>query len=261
MMQVQEFDPHTPSVARVYDYLLGGKDHLPVDRAIGEQLRAIYPRAPELVAENRQFLARAIAWAVKQGIRQFIDLGCGLPTEECTHESAQAASPGARVVYVDTDPVALTHLRAFAEHGNDGVTVVNGDARDVAEVLKAVSAVIDMSVPVCLLMGCLLHYFVADEASAMVADYAAALAPGSCLVVSVGRGDGPRVERYFSTYSDSAGPVYNYSVAAFADFFGLLTLVPPGVVDASRWHPDTAETPAAEVPEAQILVAVARVGG
>src|SRR5215469_338680 len=114
MMRVQGFDPHTPSIARVYDYLLGGKDHLPADRAIGEQLVAIYPGAPELLAENRQFLARAITWAAKQGIRQFIDLGCGLPAEPSTHETAQAASPAARVAYIDTDPVALTHLRAEA---------------------------------------------------------------------------------------------------------------------------------------------------
>src|ERR1700733_3682289 len=112
MMQVHGFDPHTPSSARIYDYLLGGKDHFAVDRAIGEQLVAINPAAPELVAENRRFLARAVAWAAQQGIRQFIDLGCGMPTEPSTHESVQAVAGGARVAYVENDRVAISHLRA-----------------------------------------------------------------------------------------------------------------------------------------------------
>ena len=128
----ETFRPDIPSVARIYDYLLGGKDHLAVDRKIGEELVQIYPGVRDLVAANRRFLARAVDWAADQGVRQFIDLGCGMPTEPSTHETAQAVRPGARVAYVDTDPVALAHLRAFAEHGNDAVTVVWGDARDVA---------------------------------------------------------------------------------------------------------------------------------
>ena len=259
MMLVHGFDPHMPSIARVYDYLLGGKDHLAVDREIGEQLVAIYPEALEIVAENRQFLARAVAWAARQGISQFIDLACGMPTEPTTHEAAQAVSPGARVAYVDTDPVALTHLRAYAEHGNDAVMVVNGDARDVAGVIKAVSASIDVSAPACLVVGCLLHFFPATEARDLVAAYAAALAPGSYLVLSVGRGDGPRVDAYLSTYSDSAALVYNHPPEVFAGFFGALPLVPPGMVDARQWHPDAGEKPGAVIREGQILVGVARV--
>jgi O-methyltransferase involved in polyketide biosynthesis len=261
MMRVQGFDPHTPSIARIYDYLLGGKDHLAVDRAIGEQLVAIYPEARKIVAENRQFLARVVAWAARQGIRQFIDLGCGMPTEPSTHEIAQAACPGARVAYVDTDPVALAHLRAFAEHGNDAVTVTSGDARDVGAVLKAVSASIDVSEPACLLIGCVLHYFPAVEAREVAAGYAAALAPGSYLVLSVGRGDGPLAKAYISTYSDHAAQVYNYRTEEFARFFGSLPLVAPGVVDASQWRPDpaqTPETPAVRARQGQIIVGVAR---
>ena len=258
-MHVHGFDPHTPSMARLYDYLLGGKDHFAVDRAIGEELVAINPEALELVAENRRFLARAVAWSTRQGIRQFIDLGCGMPTEPSTHETAQAASPGARVAYVDTDPVVLAHLRAFAEHGNDAVTVTPGDASDVAAVIKAVSAGIDTSAPVCLLMGMLLHFFPAAEARALVAAYAEALAPGSYLVFSVARGDGPRVDAFFSAYPSDAAPLYNHPAAEIAAFFGPLDLVPPGIVEARRWHPDAGETPAAAVREAQIVVGVARV--
>jgi SAM-dependent methyltransferase len=259
MIRMQGFDPHTPSAARVYDYLLGGKDHLAVDREIGEQLVAVNPEARELAAENRQFLARAVAWAARQGIGQFIDLACGMPAEPGTHETAQAACADARVAYVDWDPVALAHLRAFAEHGNEAVFVADGDARDVAGVVKAVSAGIDVSAPVCLLIGFLLHFFPAAEARDLVAEYAAALAPGSYLVLSVGRGDGPRVDAFFSTYSDSAFPIYNHPPEVFASFFGALPLVPPGMVEARQWRPDAGEPPGAVIREGQTLVSVARV--
>jgi O-methyltransferase involved in polyketide biosynthesis len=261
MMRVHGFDPHTPSIARVYDYLLGGKDHFAVDREIGEELVEIYPGVRGLVAANRRFLTRAVDWAADQGARQFIDLGCGMPTEPSTHETAQAVRPGARVAYVDVDPVALTHLRAFAEHGNDAVTVAWGDARDVGAVIKAVSAGIDVSAPVCLVMGCLLHFFAADEARALVADYAAALAPGSYLVLSVGRGDGPRADAFLSAYSDSAAKAYNHTAREIAGFFGRLPLVPPGVVAASDWHPDTGEIRSVPLHVGQMVVGVARVDG
>jgi SAM-dependent methyltransferase len=259
MMRVHGFDPHMPSIARVYDYLLGGKDHLAVDREIGAQLVAINPEVLELVAENRRFLARAVAWTARQGITQFIDLACGMPAEPSTHETAAAACAGALVAYVDMDPVALAHLRAFAEHGNDAVTVAGGDARDVDKVVKAVSAHIDVSAPVCLLIGCLLHFFTAAEARDLVAEYAAALAPGSYLVASVARGDGPRVDAFFRAYYDSASPIYNHPAEEIAGFFRSLPLVPPGLVDARQWRPDAAETPGAVLREAQMLAGVARV--
>jgi SAM-dependent methyltransferase len=182
-----------------------------------------------------------------------------MPTEPSTHETAQAVRPGARVAYVDTDPIALAHLRAFAEHGNDAVTVVWGDARDVAGVIKAVSAEIDMSAPVCLVMGCLLHLFAADEARDLVAAYAAALAPGSYLVLSVSRGDGSRADAYLSVYSGSVAQAYNHPAEEIAGFFGPLPLVPPGVVAARDWHPDTGEIGAVPLDVGQMIVGVARV--
>jgi O-methyltransferase involved in polyketide biosynthesis len=257
MMRVHGFDPHTPSIARVYDYLLGGKDHFAVDREIGEELVQIYPGVRRLVEANRRFLARAVDWAADQGVAQFIDLGCGMPTEPSTHETAQAVRPGARVAYVDTDPVALAHLRAFAEHGNDAVTVMRGDALDVAGVINAVSPGIDMSAPVCLLMGCLLHFFAADEARTLVADYAAALAPGSYLVLSVARGDGSAADAGLSAYSGGVAKVYNHTAEAIAGFFGELPLVPPGVVSAHDWHPDTGEMRSVPLGMGQMIVGVA----
>src|SRR5580765_5264867 len=127
MSSVPDFDPTTPSIARVYDYLLDGKDNFAVDREAAEKLKAVAPLTVEVTRENRQFLARAVTWAANQGITQFIDLGCGMPTVPNTHETAQAIIPPARVAYIDNDPVVLTHLRALAEHGNPGVTVVDGD--------------------------------------------------------------------------------------------------------------------------------------
>jgi O-methyltransferase involved in polyketide biosynthesis len=258
-MRVHGFDPHTPSIARVYDYLLGGKDHLAADREIGEELVAIYPGVRDLVEANRRFLARAVDWAADQGVGQFIDLGCGMPTEPSTHETAQAVRPGALVAYVDTDPVALAHRRAFAEHGNDAVTVAGGDARDVAGVIKAVSPGIDVSAPVCLVMGCLLHFFAADEARDLVAAYAAALAPGSYLVLSVSRGDGSRADAYLSAYSVGVAQAYNHTAEEIAGFFGELPLVPPGVVVARDWHPDTGEMRSGPLDLEQMIVGVARV--
>ena len=261
MMRVHGFDPHTPSVARVYDYILGGKDHLAVDRELGEELVELYPGARDLAAANRRFLARAVGWAADQGIRQFIDLGCGMPAEPSTHETAQAVRPGARVAYVDTDPLALAHLRAFAEHGNDAVTVVWGDARDVAGVIKAVAESIDVSAPVCLVMGSLLHLFAADEARPLVAAYAAALAPGSYIVLSVTRGDGPQADACLSAYSGGVAQAYNHAAEEIAGFFGPLPLVPPGVVVAGEWHPDTGEIRSVPLSMGQTLVGVARVDG
>ena len=223
-----DFDPTTPSIARVYDYLLNGKDNFAVDREVAEKLLAVVPISADVMRENRQFLARATRWAAGQGISQFIDLGCGMPTEPNTHGSARTVIAEPRVAYVDNDAVVLAHLRALAAHGNPGVTVVEGDVREVAATLDAVSAGIDLSRPVCLLMGALLHFFPAAAARDLVAGYVAALAPGSYVVLSVGRGDGDAANEGFRAYSSGGNQSYNHSVPDFTSFFGDLTLVPPG---------------------------------
>ena len=256
-----DFDPTTPSIARVYDYLLNGKDNFAVDREVADKLLAVAPIAALVMRENRQFLARAARWAAEQGISQFIDLGCGMPTTPNTHQSAQAVNPDAHVAYVDTDAVVLAHLRALAAQGNPGVTVVEADVRERAATLNAVSAGIDLSQPTCLLMGALLHFFPADEARDLVAGYAAALAPGSYVVLSVGRADGDAEAKGFGTYSSTGAPTaYNHSVAEFAGFFGPLSLVPPGVADAREWHPDDEQPTPLPPRSGQSLVGVARVG-
>ena len=256
-----DFDPLVPSIARVYDYLLGGKDNFAVDRDVAQKLLAVAPIAAEVMRENRQFLARATRWAAENGITQFIDLGCGMPTAPNTHQVAQAVAPDAHVAYVDMDAVVLAHLRALAAQGNPGVLVIDGDVREVDDILNLVIASIDLSRPVCLSMGALLHFFPADDARKLVARYAAVLEPGSYVVLSIGRADGDEESQGFGTYSSaSAAQAYNHSVAEFTSFFGPLTLVPPGVIDARAWHPDDGQADPLSARPGQALVGVARVG-
>jgi hypothetical protein len=166
---VAEFDPSKPSIARVYDYLLNGKDNFAADREVAERLLAVAPLTAEVTRENRQFMARAVTWAAGRDISQFIDLGCGMPTAPNTHLTARAAIADARVAYVDNDPVVLTHLRALAGKGDPGVTVMGGDVREVDTILGAVTAGVDLTAPTCLLMGFLLHFFAPGEARDLVA--------------------------------------------------------------------------------------------
>ncbi len=233
---VAEFDPSAPSIARVYDYFLGGKDNFASDRALADRMIEMAPLVPVITRENRQFLTRAVTWAARQGIGQFIDLGCGMPTAPDTMESARAIIAGARVAYVDNDPVVLSHLKARVAKGDPGVTVVAGDVREVPVILAGAGAGIDLSAPVCLIMGYLLHFFTADAARDLVAKYTAALAPGSLLVLSAVHVDTEGSDKGFAGYSSAVAPVYNHSVVEFASFFDSLEIVPPGVGDARLWH-------------------------
>jgi O-methyltransferase involved in polyketide biosynthesis len=233
---VAEFDPRVPSIARVYDYFLGGKDNFAADRDLADQMIAIAPLVPVITRENRQFLARAVTWAANQGTGQFIDVGCGMPTTPNTLESAREVTADARVAYVDNDPVVLNHLNALIAKGHAGVTVVAGDVREVPAILDGVSTTIDLSAPVCLVMGYLLHFFPAGTARDLLAAYTAALAPGSSLVLSAIHVDRHGAEKGFDEYSTSVAPVYNHSVAEFTSFFGALEILPPGVVDARQWR-------------------------
>jgi hypothetical protein len=268
MAVVAEIDPRTPSIARVYDYLLDGTDNFPADREVAQRLLAVAPLTAEITRENRQFLARTVAWAAQAGIRQFVDLGCGMPTVPNTHGTARSVAPDARVLYLDNDAVVLNRLRELAA-GDDpttgdpviedpGLTVVDGDLRDVDATLDAVAGGIDLSAPVCLLMGFLLHFFAPEAARELVARYAAALAPGSYVVLSAGRGDSDAADSGFGAYSSAGIQVYNHSVSEFAGFFGALELLPPGVVDVRAWHPEGAVDLAPR--DGQVIAGVARVG-
>lgn len=235
---MSKFDPNTPSIARVYDYILGGKDNFAADRELAERIVSLVPLIAEQVPENRKFLARAVTWVANQGISQFIDLGCGMPTAPNTHQSVQAIISDARVAYVDIDPVVVNHLHVVLAKGNPGVSVVDGDVRNVGAILEGVRAGIDLSAPVCLVAGALLHFFTADAARDMMARYTAALAPGSYVIISVLHiAETDAAEEGFSTYASRANPVYNHPLPDVASFFGPLELVSPGVVDERKWQP------------------------
>lgn len=180
------FDPTALNAARIYDYWLGGKDNFEVDRQAAERIIAYAPEIPRLAREHREFLGRVVRFLAAAGIRQFIDIGTGLPTQGHVHEVLQAAAPAARVAYIDHDPVVLVHARALLQ-GSDRVTVVQGDLRDPDRILgdPALLELIDMGRPVAVLLMAVLH-LIGDDKQAMdaVARLYDAIAPGSYLAVS-----------------------------------------------------------------------------
>ena len=240
---VPAFDPKKPSIARVYDYLVGGKDNFGPDRDLADRLLAISPSVGLMFRENREFLARAVTWTAEQGVAQFIDLGSGLPTEPNTQTAAQAILSGARVVYVDNDPVVASHLRVEA-HRDATVMALSMDLDNVDDVLKAAAGHVDLERPSCLLMGALLHFYDAQAGRDLVARYVAALAPGSYVALTVGQAaPGAETDRMVSLYSAGPHPVRIHPLEDFLAFFGDLELVPPGAADARVWWPDRKRVP------------------
>ena len=226
-------DPSTPSAARLYDYYLGGKNNYPVDQQAGERLRAALPDLYDAAWANRGFHQRSARWmAREQGIRQFIDIGSGLPTQGNTHLALRQETPDARVVYVDNDPMVLAMadgLLADEAH----TKLIIADLRDPAEVLghPALHSLIDFSQPAGLLMTAVLH-FVADgsDPRGLVRRYAEALAPGSCVALSHATADKlpPRsVQGIYATYENASTRIYLRPKAEFRRFFDGLEFVPP----------------------------------
>jgi O-methyltransferase involved in polyketide biosynthesis len=236
---VTDVDPSTPSIARVYDFFLGGTDNFPVDRAYAEQNQALVPLMADVARENRQFIARAVTWVAGQGVEQFIDLGCGLPTAPNTHQSARAVAREARVAYVDNDPIVLSRLRTLPPADSKGLIIVDRDLREITAVLDRVGQHVDLTAPACLILGSLLHFFPPDAARDLVARYVAALAPGSYLVLSMLNVNAttPAAHGAFDTYRANVAPLYSHSLADISGFFGSLELIPPGVADARQWDP------------------------
>ncbi|MDQ4011357.1 MAG: SAM-dependent methyltransferase [Actinomycetota bacterium] len=236
-------DLEHPSVARVYDYYLGGSHNFAVDRQMARQAIELWPELPLIMQANRAFLRRSVRYLVSQGVTQFLDIGSGIPTEGNVHQVAQVASPEARVLYVDIDPVAVAHSRDILA-GNDRADVVQADLRDVAGILDDPRAkrLIDPAQPLGVLMVAMLH-FVPDGAEAVniVAQYRKVMAPGSHLVVShashVGRPDqvGPLTKLYRRT----AGPLTMRSPLEIEGLLQEFELVPPGVVLLPLWRPDS----------------------
>ena len=185
-----------------------------------------------------------------------------MPTPPTTGEVAQEIHPDARVAYIDSDPVVVSHLGALLAHGNPGVTVVDGDVRNVPEILARVSEGIDLSQPACLIMAMLLHFFDVPDAQDLVARYVAALAPGSYVVLTMGLVLGEKGDAFFRTYmADGPTKLYQHDAADFASFFGPLELVEPGVGDGRTVRPGWAKVPVPPERDCTIIVGIARVAG
>jgi len=229
------FDTSRPNVARVYDYLLGGKDHFAADRQAAQRLLAALPNAAAVARANRMFLAAAVQHVAAQGIAQYLDIGAGLPTSPSVHESARAILPGARVAYVDNDPVAVSHAQALLATG-DGVIAARGDARDPEAILAdpALAGVIDLTQPVCLLLVSMLHFFTAGEADMIVGVLRQRLAPGSYLIISQGNASRPPREGVQDAYGRDI-TLTGRPAGEIAAYFDGFDLVPPGLVPVAEW--------------------------
>jgi O-methyltransferase involved in polyketide biosynthesis len=234
---VVEFDPKKPSVARVYDALIGGKDNFGPDRDLFERLEAMSPGLVKVVTENKNFLERAVTYAARQGIGQFIDLGAGLPRPPLTHETAREVIPGARVAYVDNDPQVVAHLTAWYGHHDDRVTVAKADVANLGAVLAAAEGNLDLARPCVVVAGMLLHFYPADEARALIAAYLGAVAPGSYLIASSAYSCDQRAPAFWAVFGAAVRPVYPHPPEVFASFFDPAPLVAPGVSEAHAWRP------------------------
>jgi SAM-dependent methyltransferase len=229
--------------ARVYDYWLGGKDNFAADRAAAEQVLNVMPEILDTVRGNRQFLVRAVRFLRDAGIRQFIDIGSGLPSSPNVHEIAQAGGTGARVVYVDNDPVVSVHAEALMAQ-NHTTAVVRSDLRDVDEVLSRAGELLDFTQPTGLLfVGCLHHIVDSDDPAGLVARYLAALAPGSYLVISHATDErSPEKMRANSEVAQSSGAVLiPRGKDAILRMFNGRKPIDPGLVLVSYWRPDGGE--------------------
>lgn len=231
-----------PASARIWNYWLGGTDNYEVDRAVGELSRTICPRIDEMARQSRRFLVRAVRYlAGEAGIRQFLDVGAGLPTMQNTHEVARAVAPGARVVYIDNDPFALAYARTLLS-GTEQVDYLYGDFREPEAILDA--AALDPVEPVAVLfMGVLGHAGSDAEMREVVRTFMSAVPPGSYLALQDGSDDDESYVRLCTEYARSGGvPYLPRSKDRIRTCFDGLDLVEPGFVPLPRWRPDADET-------------------
>ena len=237
------FDPSVPHPARIYGYWLGGKDHYPADREAAEEVIARRPQVVAGARANRAFLARVVRYLAGEcGIRQFLDIGTGLPVPGNTHEVAQAVAADSRIVYVDNDPVVLTYARALLTSSPQGsCDYLDADLRDTPTILAEAAGTLDLARPTAVLMLAVLHFIPdTDDPGGIVAALARQLAPGSYLAISHLTGDfapgpvGAGVSAYNALVPTALIPRTHSRVSAL---FAGLPLVPPGVVPLTEWRP------------------------
>ncbi|MDN3359867.1 SAM-dependent methyltransferase [Actinomadura sp. DC4] len=242
----ETLDLSTPNVARMYDYYLGGKDNFAADRDAAEKALEFAPQIRIAAQHNRAFMGRAVRYLAEAGVRQFLDIGTGLPTQSNVHEVAGEAAPDARVVYVDNDPVVLAHGRAILG-GTENVHIVQADLRRPEEILECheVRERLDFDRPLAILLVAIVHFLQdADDPESIVARFRAALPAGGHLVLSHVCGEAlpESVPGVTEVYKHSSTPIVARDPERIKDFFGDLELVEPGVVNVAQWRPDTPET-------------------
>jgi O-methyltransferase involved in polyketide biosynthesis len=240
--QQPEINTAVPQTARIWNYWLGGKDNYPVDRAVGDQILEAFPAIVENARASRAFLVRAVRYlAGEAGIRQFLDIGTGLPTANNTHEVAQQVAPESRIVYVDSDPVVLAHARALLTSTPEGATAyIDADLRDPDTILREAAGTLDFTRPIAImLMGILGHIPDDDQARSIVRRLMDAVPSGSYLTMNDGTDTSEEVVEAARIWNQSANPTYHLrSPERIARFFDGLELVEPGVVSPPRWHPE-----------------------
>lgn len=246
-------DTTVPHSARIWNYWLGGKDNYAVDREAGDQFSAIYPQIVDIARADRAFLGRVIRFlAGEAGMRQLLDVGTGLPTVDNTHQVAQRVAPESRVVYVDHDPLVLTHARALLTSTPEGDTnYVDADMRDPQKVLREAAKWLDLTQPVALtFMGVLGHIVDYDEARSIVAALLDGLPSGSYLAINDSINTSEALEEALRQYEASgAVPYRTRSLEQFTGYFNGLELVEPGVVNVEDWRPDPGSSRGPEIPQ------------
>jgi len=254
---VETFDTTRPNIARVWDYWLGGKDNFAADRELAHKMLEIYPPSAQMARENRQFLGKAVTYVAGRGIRQFIDVGAGLPTAVNTHDVAGRAAPGAKVAYLDNDPVVLAHAQALLARA-PGMIALPGDMRDPQAILAdpGLARLISWAEPVCVLLSGVLHFLDASQARQVATAFIRAIPAGSYVIISVGTGEqNPLSADYKAAYT--AARLYFHSPGQVVSFFDGLQLVPPGVVPA-RGREGDAPLPQLEPRQGTFLAGVGR---
>jgi O-methyltransferase involved in polyketide biosynthesis len=229
----------------MYDFYLDGKDNFAVDREAVARVEAVMPDVRQVARENRAYLRRAVRHMAAAGVRQFIDIGAGLPTAGNTHEIAQQSAPGSRVVYVDNDPMVLAHGRALLATDHS-TTVVAADLRSPAEVVEHPDTrqLIDFAQPVGVLLIAMTHFLLDTERAQVMGELRDAIAPGSQVAITHVTGDRhppEAVEGIERAYSATPTPIFFRTQPDVLRFFDGLTLAEPGVVFVDRWRPDPAD--------------------
>ncbi|GGN49420.1 O-methyltransferase involved in polyketide biosynthesis [Actinoplanes campanulatus] len=239
-----QLNTNVPHSARVWNYLLGGKDNFAVDREAADYAVRLMPELVLSARANRQFLGRAVRFLAGEGqIRQFLDVGTGLPTADNTHEVAQSVAPEARIVYVDNDPLVLTHARALLTSSPQGATnYIEADVRDPRAILEAAAGTLDFTRPTAVVLSGIINFVIDDaEARAVVAQFVDAVPSGSYLLISHPTTvvNGPAVEESMRQWNESgAAPIRTRSIEEIRGFFAGLDLLDPGVVTCTAWRPD-----------------------